>query len=152
METEEFEALMLDCLRQAKHQEVPNSWSFHGSATNHLCGDTIEIYLDVEQGKIVNTKALCKGCSVSQASGVLVSRILGGTTIQECTELAQQAQLLIETGIYDESKVSACWSRPDWEVLRELLVHMHRFPLRYNCVLLPWRGVLGAVGAGELNC
>lgn len=145
MDAEEFEALLLDCLKQARHQGVPSRWTSHGSALNQLCGDVVDIYLDVEAGTINHATAVCKGCSVSQASGVLTSRILEGLAIDECSELAEEAQLLVHTGIYKIGEISEYWKQSDWELFRELLIHMHRFPLRYNCVLLPWKAVHCAI-------
>ena len=53
------------------------------TATNPVCGDVMELAVRVEDGKIVEARFLCRGCTTAIASGSWVAEKLVGKTAAE---------------------------------------------------------------------
>lgn len=53
------------------------------TATNPVCGDVMELAVRVEEGKIVEARFLCRGCTTAIASGSWVAEKLVGKTAAE---------------------------------------------------------------------
>lgn len=51
------------------------------------CGDTVEIYLLINEGVIENAKFLTTGCSASFVSGSALTEILKGKTLEEAEKI-----------------------------------------------------------------
>ena len=61
-----------------------------GKAHNPACGDDIEIYLKVEDGKIMDVKFCGKGCGVSLASASMFTEMVKGMTIEKAKKLKKE--------------------------------------------------------------
>jgi nitrogen fixation NifU-like protein len=60
---------------------------FKAQVYNTTCGDMIELFLSVKDGKVVNAKFTGKGCAISQASSSLFTGYLKGKTIEELSKV-----------------------------------------------------------------
>lgn len=69
-----------------------------------LCGDTMEIWLKVLDGIIVQATFFTDGCGTSIASGSMVTELAKGKSITEAQKLSQQNVLDALGGLPDESK------------------------------------------------
>jgi nitrogen fixation NifU-like protein len=54
------------------------------------CGDTMEIYLKVSGGKVVNASFRTDGCGPSIASGSMVTELTKGKSVSEAQKITQQ--------------------------------------------------------------
>ena len=50
---------------------------------NPVCGDTIQITISVENGKISDAKFIGRGCSISQASASILTDMVKGMPLEE---------------------------------------------------------------------
>jgi nitrogen fixation NifU-like protein len=69
-----------------------------------LCGDTMEIWLKVLDGIIVQATFFTDGCGTSIASGSMVTEMAKGKSITEAQKISQQNVLDALGGLPDESK------------------------------------------------
>jgi nitrogen fixation NifU-like protein len=69
-----------------------------------LCGDTMEIWLKVLDGIIVQATFFTDGCGTSIASGSMVTELAKGKSITEAQKISQQNVLDVLGGLPDESK------------------------------------------------
>jgi nitrogen fixation NifU-like protein len=67
------------------------------------CGDTIQIHLKVEGGKIVDCKFITDGCGPSTASGSAVTEMAKGKTIEDALRINANAVLAVLDGLPEES-------------------------------------------------
>ncbi len=67
------------------------------------CGDTIQIHLKVEGGKIVDCKFITDGCGPSTASGSAVTEMAKGKTIEDALMIDAKAVLAVLDGLPEES-------------------------------------------------
>ena len=57
---------------------------------NPLCGDTLDMYLVVKDGKIADVKYTGKGCAISQASASMLTDEIKGKPIEELEGLTKE--------------------------------------------------------------
>ena len=69
---------------------------------NPLCGDKIDIFLDVEDDVVKDISFQGSGCAISKASASLMSTIIKGKTVEEAKKLFEKFHDLI-TGKLDEN-------------------------------------------------
>jgi nitrogen fixation protein NifU and related proteins len=105
---------------------------------NPLCGDKIDIFLDVEDDVVNDISFLGSGCAISKASASLMSTILKGKTVEEVKKLFEKFHDLI-TGKLDENT--------SIEELGKLAVlsGVKEFPIRVKCASLAWHTMLTAL-------
>lgn len=81
-------------------------------AYNSTCGDRIEIYLRVKNGKITDVKFSGKGCAISQASASLFTERIKGEDIEKVRKMTKE------------------------DILAMLKIDLNRNPTRMRCALL----------------
>jgi len=67
------------------------------------CGDTSQIHLKVEGGKIVDCKFITDGCGPSTASGSAVTEMAKGKTIEDALLIQDKDILAVLDGLPEES-------------------------------------------------
>jgi nitrogen fixation NifU-like protein len=68
------------------------------------CGDTMEIWLRVRNGTIINATFMTDGCGPSIASGSMVTELSKGKNISEVRKICQQDVLNALGGLPEESQ------------------------------------------------
>jgi nitrogen fixation NifU-like protein len=68
------------------------------------CGDTMEIWLRVRNGTIINATFMTDGCGPSIASGSMVTELSKGKNISEVRKICQQDVLNAMGGLPEESQ------------------------------------------------
>lgn len=108
----------------------------YGRGYNPLCGDSIELTLDVREGVIAAIGFQGESCAIATASASLLTAALEGTSVGEAARLM---------GAFRD----ALAGRPS-PVPAELepLLAVRRFPSRIKCASLPWASLEAAL-AGE---
>lgn len=67
--------------------------------TNASCGDSVEYYLRVEGGRIVEIKWRGAGCAIMTASASKLSEWLQGLTLKEVGEMGEQEMADVGVGL-----------------------------------------------------
>jgi len=98
---------------------------------NPLCGDTIHVYLKVEDGIIKDVSFEGKGCAISKASASLMTSMIKGKTVKEAEELFEKFHALV-TGKLGEN--------PALDEFGKLAVFagVQEFPVRVKFASLAW--------------
>lgn len=112
---------------------------------NPLCGDRIEIDVDLADGRIAELAHRVKGCLLCRASASVVGRCAPGATVQEIERVAGSLEAMLE---------ASAPPPPGWESRWEALaaftpVRGHRS--RYGCVMLPLRALREALRAAAAS-
>lgn len=105
---------------------------------NPLCGDHIEIFLNVAGGVIEDVKFKGVGCAISRASASIMTTVLKGKTIEEAKQLFERFHRVI-TSEPDE--------HIDTDELGKLSVFagVREFPARVKCASLAWHTMVAAI-------
>lgn len=62
-----------------------------GKVGNPMCGDIMELFIKVENGKIADAKFRTFGCGAAIATSSMVTEMVKGKTIEEALELSNKA-------------------------------------------------------------
>jgi len=89
-QTENYQERISEHYRNPRNFGKITGKSLHGSAHNPACGDDIEIYLKVEDGKITDVKFHGKGCGVSLASASMFTEMVRGMTVGMAKKLKKE--------------------------------------------------------------
>jgi nitrogen fixation NifU-like protein len=68
------------------------------------CGDTMEIWLKVQEGSIAGASFMTDGCTTTIASGSMITEMARGKTVQEAGKIGQQDVLAALEGLPQESE------------------------------------------------
>jgi len=116
-------------LDDATHQAVGH---------NPLCGDHVEIFLKVNDGKVEDVKFKGVGCAISKASASIMTTVLKGKTLDEVKDLFQRFHNVLTSKA--EEPVNT-------EELGKLAVFagVREFPVRVKCATLAWHTLIEAI-------
>lgn len=81
--------------RNHGHLDHPD---IHAADTNPLCGDRIELDLQVEDGQVTEVRFSGRGCAISQAAASMLTERIEGATLDELRAL-RPADLLEMLGV-----------------------------------------------------
>lgn len=62
----------------------------HHHEYNPLCGDEVEIFLVIEDNKVIDVKINGHGCAISQASASMLSEKIKGKRLEELKKLTKE--------------------------------------------------------------
>ncbi len=111
----------------------------HGEGFNPLCGDKIDLDIEMDGNVIKDVKFSGSGCAISQASASIMTTLLKGKTREEAKELFRKFHEAVTGGTDEE---------PDVIDLGKLAVFygVREFPARIKCASLAWHTMLEALG------
>jgi nitrogen fixation protein NifU and related proteins len=135
-----YREIILDHYRSPRNRgELPPP-AAHAIGHNPLCGDEIDVYLDVHDGIVADVRVGGQGCSISQSSASMMSQAIKGKSVAEVRALVKRfkGMMTIEDGD-DEPDMSV--SLGDLEALQGVV----KFPVRIKCATLAWNTLLDAL-------
>src|SRR5436190_9937494 len=124
-----YRELILDHYRHPRNKGSLAEATSKSEGYNPLCGDEIAVDLEIEDGKIKDVAFHGRGCSISQASGSMMTAAVKGHTKVE-------AEVLIEAfkRMMTDPDEPAEADLGDLEALQGVA----KFPVRVKCATLAW--------------
>ena len=138
-----YREIILDHYRTPRNRgELPPPAS-HATGHNPLCGDEIDVYLQVEDGVVTDVKVVGQGCSISQSSASMMSQAIKGKPVDEVRKLVRRFKGMMsipdENG--DEIEPDPSVKLGDLEALQGVV----KYPVRIKCAILGWNTLLEAL-------
>ena len=87
---EMYKENILDHYREPHNAGTLADFTFRHKELNQSCGDVIEMYVKLEDGKVAEVKFAGQGCAISQASVSLLTDHVKGMTVEQLKTLGQQ--------------------------------------------------------------
>ena len=109
---------------------------------NPLCGDSVTVYVNVEDGVITDVCFQGSGCAISRASASMMTQSVKGETTEQAAKVFDAFRLMMTDP--DASL--------DYDTLGDLesLSGVVEFPTRIKCAVLAWHTLRAALsGANE---
>ena len=130
-----YRQIIIDHYQNPHHQGALDCPTHHLEGFNASCGDSLELDLKVEDGKIVDVGFAGSGCAISMTSTSMLTDLILGKTIAEATAItnAFKARLLGKDEELDEEI--------DIGEL-EALDGVKAYPVRIKCALLSWNTLM----------
>ena len=108
---------------------------------NPLCGDTVTVYLDVDEGIIKKIGFEGRGCAISIASASMMTEVLKGKKVEAVSILFDRFHDLVTN---DKNPVGDKLDNSDFEKLF-VLSGVREFPMRVKCATLAWHTMQAAI-------
>jgi nitrogen fixation protein NifU and related proteins len=134
--TDLYQEVILDHNRRPRNFRTIASPSHHAEGYNPLCGDRLNLYVQVHGDTITDVAFEGSGCAISKASASLMTDALKGKTVSEANSLFERFHRVVTTPpdqpVEDLGKLS-------------VLAGVREFPVRVKCASLAWHTLKAAL-------
>ena len=96
-----YQEVILDHYRNPRNFCELECATHSAKGNNPLCGDKLQVYLKLKDGKIDDLSFKGAGCAISQASASLMTEQLKGRTVEEALETFEKVHCML-TGKHPE--------------------------------------------------
>jgi nitrogen fixation NifU-like protein len=124
-----YRELILDHYRNPRHREPLSEPDVVAEGYNPLCGDEVELRLAFDNGRVRDLSLSGRGCSISQASGSMLTDAVIGKPVDEVRRLID----MFSTMVTDPGQAA-----PEELGDLEALQGVAKFPVRVKCATLAW--------------
>ncbi len=130
-----YQSVILDHSRKPRNfGELHGDDCVHVHGDNPSCGDEIDVFIKLNNGKIEDIKFSGQGCAISQASASMMTLKIKGKASAEATKMAHVFRGIV-TG-QDRQQ-----AEEDQLGELQLLEGVQHFPQRVKCAMLAWRAL-----------
>lgn len=136
-----YQEVILDHNRKPRNCHVMECANRSADGHNPLCGDTVKVYLRIEEGVIEDISFQGHGCAICTASCSLMTEAVKGKPVTEAKELFEEFHEML-TGVAAEQGLELGKLRV-FEGVRE-------YPVRVKCATLAWHTLNAAIDDTEL--
>jgi nitrogen fixation NifU-like protein len=152
-----YREIILDHYRNPRNRgELPVPPAHRAEGFNPLCGDEVQVYLDVEHGTVSDVRVSGQGCSISQSSASMMSQAVKGKSVDDARQLVRAFKAMMsiheheldgddEDGDGDGSLREV--KLGDLEALRGVV----KFPVRIKCATLAWNTLTQGLDEAEAS-
>jgi len=138
-----YQEVILDHYRRPRNKGALAEPTGAASLRNPLCGDEVDVQVEVREGRVAEVRFGGRGCSISQASASMMTELVKGHTAEEVQALGERFAAMIRGDAEAASDKALGQARA--------LSGVARFPTRVRCALIAWEAMARAVksaGAG----
>jgi len=142
-----YRQVILDHYRNPRRRGKLTGPHVHAEGLNPSCGDEFFLDLLIEDGVVTDMAIDGQGCSISQASGSMMTDAILGKSVEDVRTVSSKFKLMM--GI-NEGEDPLDHERPG-AVLGDLeaLQGVRKFPVRIKCADLPWTTLSDALEKAE---
>jgi len=127
-----YRELILDHYRNPRNRAPLESPAVVAEGYNPLCGDEVELRLNIDGDVISDVSFTGRGCSISQASGSMLTEAIKGKTVAQARALAALfTRMMTDPEFVPEEDVG------DLEALQGVA----KYPVRVKCATLAWHAL-----------
>jgi nitrogen fixation NifU-like protein len=134
-----YQEVILDHYRQPRNAGRMDEANRKAEGFNPLCGDRVKLYLNVEDGVILDARFEGTGCAIATASASLMTESIKGKRKEEALSLMESMHDML----IDGSKASDVGKL-------EVLAGVHEFPQRVKCATLAWQTLKAALESADV--
>jgi nitrogen fixation NifU-like protein len=132
-----YQELILDHYRRPRNKGALAAATGSASLRNPLCGDEVDVQVEVRDGRVADVKFGGRGCSISQASASMMTELVKGLTPDEVRQLGERFAEMIRGDAEAAADKALGQARA--------LSGVSRFPARVKCALIAWEAMARAV-------
>lgn len=134
-----FREVILDHYRKPRNKGPMDAPTVTVSMRNPLCGDEIELHLEIGDDAIRGVRFTGQGCAISQASASMMTEALAGKPLEDAVDLEKRFLALMhgEEAAREDKRLG------DLRALQGV----SKLPVRIKCALLAWNALDEAVKA-----
>jgi nitrogen fixation NifU-like protein len=128
-----YQEVLLDHGKRPRNLRRPERIDRKVEGHNPLCGDSLTLYLTLDNGVIADASFEGKGCTISTASASMMTESVRGRTVEQAGEL--------------QGRFHAMLTGEDGPGLGKLDVFsgVRDYPVRVKCATLAWHALKSAL-------
>jgi nitrogen fixation protein NifU and related proteins len=135
-----YRELILDHYRHPRHREKLADADVVAEGYNPVCGDEIEMQLKFDGDTLTGIGLIGRGCSISQASGSMMSDLVLGKDTGEIRRLSDEFKtMMTDAGVRVPEDLG------DLEALQGVA----KFAVRVKCATLAWHTLADGIEQHE---
>jgi nitrogen fixation NifU-like protein len=137
-----YQQVILDHNKNPRNFGILDTCTHTAEGHNPLCGDHIDLFVEMRDGVIEDVKFKGAGCAISKASASIMTTLLKGKTVEQAKQMFNEFHDLVTS---DPN------SDPDVVNLGKLAVFcgVREFPARVKCASLAWHTLMNALEENE---
>jgi nitrogen fixation protein NifU and related proteins len=137
-----YQEVILDHNKSPRNKgEMPEATS-HADGFNPLCGDQIQVFVEIEGDVVKDVRFTGHGCAISTASASLMTEAIKGKSVDEVREIFEKFHTMVtDSNADDEAFLEEYDSLAALSGVRE-------FPVRVKCATLAWHTLNEALKGG----
>ena len=85
--TDLYQEIILDHSKNPQNFGILDKYTCTAEGNNPLCGDSLTVYVNIENNVISDVSYRARGCAISVASASIMSKIIKGKTIEEACQI-----------------------------------------------------------------
>ena len=148
-----YQEIILDHSRNPKNFGALEGATHRAEGYNPLCGDKVEVTLQLEDDRVTAIKFKGQGCAISTASASLMTEALKGKTKDEALALFHKLHDMV-TGHEDTAPgnggADSRAGTKDIDLGKlAVLEGVKNYPLRVKCATLAWHALRNALTGHE---
>ena len=129
--TDLYQEVILDHSKNPQNFGILNQYTCTAEGNNPLCGDSLTVYVNIENNVISDVSYRARGCAISIASASIMSNIIKGKTIEEVDILFDKFHRLCMGEDIEDDEI---------ETLK-VLSGVSKFPTRVKCATMSWHAI-----------
>lgn len=124
-----YREILLDHYRRPRNRGHLAAATHHAEGANPVCGDEIQLDLQMDDGVLEEIAFEGQGCSISQSSASMMSERVKSKSRAEIERIKSAFEAMLTAGAAPVAELG------DLEALQGVA----KFPVRVKCALLPWK-------------
>tara|TARA_Y100001938_G_scaffold147950_1_gene230391 strand:+ start:1096 stop:1518 length:423 start_codon:yes stop_codon:yes gene_type:complete len=130
--TDLYQEVILDHSKNPQNFGILNQYTCTAEGNNPMCGDSLTVYVNIENNVISDISYRARGCAISVASASIMSKIIKGKTIEEVDILFDKFhKLCMGEDIEDDDEIE----------MLQVLSGVSKFPTRVKCATMSWHAM-----------
>ena len=124
-----YQQLILDHNQHPKNFGKLDHPTHIGHGHNPLCGDKLDLYLEIEDDRVKEISFDGSGCAISKSSTSIMTTVIKGKSRAEALTIFEHFHTMATTGEMSE----------DMQGKLAALADVYKYPARVKCAMLSWR-------------
>ena len=134
--TDLYQEIILDHSKNPQNFGILDKYTCTAEGNNPLCGDSLTVYINVENNIISDVSYRARGCAISIASASIMSKTIKGKTLEEVNIIFDKFHRLCMGENMKENE--------DTEIL-QALSGVSKFPTRVKCATMSLHAMREAI-------
>ena len=129
--TDLYQEVILDHSKNPQNFGILDQYTCTAEGNNPMCGDSLTVYVNVENNVISDVSYRARGCAISVASASIMSNIIKGKTIEEVDILFDKFHRLCMGEDIEDDEIETL----------QVLSGVSKFPTRVKCATMSWHAI-----------
>lgn len=137
-----YQEVMIEHARQPKNFGPLEHPTCSNCGHNPLCGDKVEVYVRIENGRVKDISFTGSGCAISMASASVMTEAVKGRTVEEAAR---------RFALFHNLVTGASSDALDVEELEDMAAFsgLKNYPIRVKCATLAWHALRSIIEAQQ---